>query len=135
MSRILIAALVMLGLYAVLLLSLVLAGRRSQAAALARFVPDCAVLFRRLIADPRVPRRRKLSLWLLAAYLISPIDLVPDFLPVIGQADDAIVVAITLRYVLRGGGDELIREHWPGPDDSLRAVLRLAGHPDSAPRA
>jgi len=128
MSWILIAALVTLGLYAVLLVALLLAGRGSQAAALARFVPDCAVLFRRLIGDPRVPRRRKAALWLLAAYLISPIDLVPDFLPVIGQLDDAIVVAVTLRYVLSAGGDELIREHWPGPEDSLRAVLALAGH-------
>ena len=61
------------------------------------------------------------------AYLASPIDLVPDFIPVIGLLDDAIVVALALRSVLRAGGPELVRRHWPGPEESLRVVLRLAG--------
>ncbi len=61
--------------------------------ALVRFVPDCLVLFRRLAADPRVPRRRKLLLAALAGYLVFPLDLIPDFLPVIGQLDDAFVIA------------------------------------------
>jgi uncharacterized membrane protein YkvA (DUF1232 family) len=100
--------------------------RRTEAEALARFVPDCIVLFRRLLADGRVPRRRKLVLGGLVVYLAMPIDLVPDFLPVAGQLDDAIVAALALRYVLRSGGPDLLREHWPGPEPSLEALLRLA---------
>lgn len=121
------AALIVLAAYAAFVLALVAAGRRGPARALAGFVPDCARLFKRLIADPRIPRRRKLPLVLLAGYLVSPIDLVPDFIPVAGQLDDAILVAVVLRSLVRSSGPELIREHWPGPDESLRAVLRLAG--------
>ena len=62
----------------------------------------------------------------LIAYLVMPIDLVPDFIPVAGQLDDAILVALVLRRVLRGSGAPLLREHWPGPDRSLRAVQRVA---------
>lgn len=121
------AALIAVGLYVAFVLALVAAGRRGPARALAGFVPDCAVLFKRLIGDERVPSRRKLPLVLLAGYLLSPIDLVPDFIPVAGQLDDAILVALVLRSVVRAAGPELIHEHWPGPDESLRAVLRLAG--------
>jgi uncharacterized membrane protein YkvA (DUF1232 family) len=121
------AALIVVGVYAAFVLALFMAGRHGEARALARFVPDCAVLFKRLVGDDRIPRRRKITVALLAAYLISPIDLVPDFIPVAGQLDDAILVAIVLRWVVRSAGPELIHEHWPGPDESLRAVLRLAG--------
>jgi uncharacterized membrane protein YkvA (DUF1232 family) len=111
-------------LYALFVAGLALSGRGSAARAAARFVPDCAVLFARLLRDPEVPRRRKLVLGLLAAYLASPIDLVPDFIPVAGQLDDAIVAGLALRFVLRGAGPELVREHWPGPEASLQVVLR-----------
>ena len=125
--RTLVVALVLsLALYATLVLALVLAGRRSGARAIAGFVLDCVVLFRRLLADPRVPRRRKVVLALLLAYLVSPLDLVPDFVPVAGVLDDALLVAVVLRYVLRGSG-EAVREHWPGPPASRDLVLRLAG--------
>ncbi len=87
--------------------------------------PDCALLVKRLLADPRVPRRHKLALALLAGYLVMPLDLVPDFIPVAGQLDDAILVALVLRRVLRGNG-ELVRAHWPGPAPSLAVVLRMA---------
>ncbi|MFL5885869.1 MAG: YkvA family protein [Thermoleophilaceae bacterium] len=113
--------------YALVILALVVAGRRSHAKALARFVPDCAVLFRRLMADRRVSRPRKALLGLLVAYLAMPFDLIPDFIPVAGQLDDAILVALTLRAVLRDAGPGLVREHWPGPPESLEAMLRLAG--------
>ena len=119
----------LLALYAALVVALVIAGRRSQARALAGFVPDCVVLVKRLLKDPRVSRRRKLALALLVAYLAMPIDLVPDFIPVAGQLDDAIVLAVVLRAVVRGASREIVREHWPGPDESLRVVLRLAGAP------
>jgi uncharacterized membrane protein YkvA (DUF1232 family) len=113
-------------LYAVAVLALAACGRRVEARALAGFVPDCVVLFRRVIGDPRVPRRRKLALGCLVAYLASPVDLVPDFVPGIGQLDDAVVTALALRYVLRGAGPQLLREHWPGPDRSLALLERLA---------
>jgi len=84
------------------------------------------VLFRRLLADQRVPRRRKALVFLMIGYLALPLDLVPDFIPVAGQLDDAILVALVLRIVLRAGGPELLRENWPGPKASLRLITRLA---------
>jgi uncharacterized membrane protein YkvA (DUF1232 family) len=75
----------------------------------------------------RVPRRRKLLLGVLVGYVVFPIDLIPDFIPVAGHLDDAIVVALALRHLLRAGGPDLVREHWPGPEKSLAIVLRLAG--------
>jgi uncharacterized membrane protein YkvA (DUF1232 family) len=111
--------------YAAAVLVLVLVGRRGDARALAGFITDCIVLVKRLLRDPRVPRRRKLLLVLLIAYLALPSDAVPDFIPVAGQLDDAIVVALVLRAILRSGGDELLREHWPGPERSLAVIRRL----------
>ena len=113
-------------LYLALVLALVAAGRRTDARAWAGFIPDCLVLFKRLIGDSRVPRGRKLLLGAMLGYLAMPFDLIPDFIPVAGQLDDAIVVAATLRAVLRGAGDGPVREHWPGPQSSLRLILRLA---------
>ena len=95
--------------------------------ALAGFVPHCAILFKRLLTDPRVSRPRKLMLIVVGAYLAFPLDLIPDFIPVLGQLDDALVVAVALRALARGAGVELIAEHWPGPATSLRTVIRLAG--------
>jgi uncharacterized membrane protein YkvA (DUF1232 family) len=115
--------------YVLAVLALVVAGRRTDARALAGFIPDCLVLVKRLLADPRVPRRRKLLLVLLVAYLAMPVDLVPDFIPVAGQLDDAIVVALVLRAVLRSGGEALLQEHWSGPPRSLDLVRRLTFGP------
>jgi uncharacterized membrane protein YkvA (DUF1232 family) len=117
----------LLALYAAFVLVLVLGGRREGARAVAGFVPDCAVLLKRLAADPRMPRRHKVALVLLLGYLASPIDLVPDFIPVAGQLDDAILVALVLRRVVRRGGAGIVREHWPGPASSLGVVMRMAG--------
>jgi uncharacterized membrane protein YkvA (DUF1232 family) len=113
-------------IYAALVLAFVAAGRRTDARAIAGFIPDCVVLIRRLMRDPRVPRRRKALLWLVIAYLAMPIDIVPDFIPVAGQLDDAIVVALVLRALLRGAGESALREHWPGPESSLAVISRLA---------
>ena len=96
-------------------------------AEIARFVPDCAVLFGRLVRDPRVARRHKLLLAGAAAYLAMPFDLVPDFIPVAGQADDAVVVSLALRAALRGAGTDIVAEHWPGTAGGLAVVRRLAG--------
>jgi uncharacterized membrane protein YkvA (DUF1232 family) len=80
--------------YAALVLALVIAGRQERARALAGFIPDCIVLCGRLLRDPRVPRRKKALLVALAGYLALPFDVVPDFIPVAGQLDDAIIVAL-----------------------------------------
>ena len=112
--------------YAALVLALVIAGRGESARALAGFIPDCIVLCGRLLRDPRVPRRKKALLVALAAYLALPFDLVPDFIPVAGQLDDVVIVALVLRSLLRGGGEAIVREHWPGPDASLALVVRLS---------
>jgi len=125
----LVAALGTLLLYGPLVAALVLAGRREAARAVAGFLPDCVVLFRRLVGDGRVPRRHKLLLVATAGYLAVPIDLVPDFIPVAGQLDDAIIVALVLRALLRAVAPGLVEEHWPGPPTSLAVVLRLAGQP------
>jgi uncharacterized membrane protein YkvA (DUF1232 family) len=122
----LVSAAVLLFAYAVSVGALILAGRRSDARALATFIPDCIVLVTRLAQDPRVPRRRKLLLLALVGYLALPFDLIPDFIPVAGQLDDAIIVALVLRSFVRHSGEDLIRELWPGPEQSLALILRLA---------
>lgn len=113
-------------IYAALVAALVVSGRRADARALAGFVPDCIVLFRRLLGDRRISGWRRASLLALVGYLAMPFDLIPDFIPIAGQLDDALIAALVLRLVLRGGGAEAIREHWPGPESSLALVLRLA---------
>jgi uncharacterized membrane protein YkvA (DUF1232 family) len=98
-----IGVLVVLALYITFIVVLFLLGRREDARALAGFVPDCVVLFKRLLSDRRVPLTRKLPVLLLIGYLAMPFDLVPDFVAVAGQLDDAILVALVLRWVLKGG--------------------------------
>jgi uncharacterized membrane protein YkvA (DUF1232 family) len=121
----LIAAGVTAAIYIAFIVWLRLAGRPGDARALAGFIPDCMILFRRLLGDDRVPRSRKLLLGAMIAYLAMPFDLVPDFISVAGQLDDAIIVALVLRTLLRSGGPDLLREHWPGPAASLNALMRL----------
>jgi uncharacterized membrane protein YkvA (DUF1232 family) len=125
-TLLLVAACVLVG-YAGFVVTLIVAGRRPSARDLARFIPDCIVLVGRLLRDPRVPRRHKLLLGALVGYLALPFDLVPDFIPVAGHLDDVLVVALTLRTVLRGTGGELLRELWPGTESSLALLPRFAG--------
>ena len=113
-------------LYAAAVVALLLAGRRADARALAGFVPDCVVLFRRLLGSPQLRRRDKLLVAAVVVYLASPIDLVPDVIPVAGQLDDAILVALVLRRVLRSAGAPLLAEHWPGPPRSAELLGRMA---------
>jgi len=89
-------------------------------------VPDCAVLFKRLLKDPRVPRRAKAALALVIPYLAMPVDLIPDFIPVVGQLDDALLVVAVFGYVARSAGREVVEELWPGSERGLRVVLTLA---------
>lgn len=98
-----------------------------------RILPDTLKLLRRLATDREVPRGGRVGLWLLIAYLLFPLDLVPDFLPVIGYADDAIIAGVALRLVTRHAGGDALRRHWPGTDDGLAAVWKLAGLPGAAP--
>jgi uncharacterized membrane protein YkvA (DUF1232 family) len=122
----LVAGAVLLVLWAALVLWLYAAGRRTDARALATFIPDCIVLVARLLRDERVPRRNKALLVGLAAYLALPFDLVPDFIPVAGQLDDALLVAFVLRHLVRASGPAILSEHWPGPERSLEVLLRVA---------
>jgi uncharacterized membrane protein YkvA (DUF1232 family) len=119
--------LVALGVYVVAVAALIAAGRREDARALAGFIPDCIVLVGRLARDRRISRARRLILFVVLGYLALPIDLVPDFLPGIGQLDDAVVLGLALRLVVHGGGTEMVREAWPGPEASLTLVLRAGG--------
>ena len=94
-----------------------------------RLVPDVVRLVRRLAADPAQPRGVRVRLWLLLAYLALPVDLVPDVVPVLGHVDDAVVVVLALRSVVRRAGWTALEEHWPGTPEGLRAVRRLVGAP------
>lgn len=90
-------------------------------------LPDALRLVRRLAVDTTVPRGVRIRLGLLLAYLVIPIDVVPDFIPVLGCADDAIIVIAVLRSVVRRAGLDTVRAHWPGTDDGFTALTRVTG--------
>jgi uncharacterized membrane protein YkvA (DUF1232 family) len=92
-----------------------------------RLLPDVLRLVRRLAADPDLPRGVRVRLALLLAYLAFPLDLVPDFLPVLGYADDAIIATAVLRWVVRRAGLTAVRRHWPGTPDGFTVLCRLTG--------
>jgi len=104
---------------------------RASLVDLLRLAPDVVRLLKRLASDRAVPIGVRIWLGVLLVYLISPIDLIPDFIPVLGYADDALVVAIALRFATRRAGSDAITKHWPGTQAGLAAVLRLAGLPTS----
>ncbi len=97
-----------------------------------RLLPDVVRLLRRLAPDGTLPRGARIRLGLLIAYLLFPLDLVPDFIPVVGSADDAIIVALALRPVTRVAGPEALDKQWPGTPEGLRALKRLAGVVDQS---
>jgi len=109
-----------------LVLVLVATGRHVAARELAAFLPNLIALFAALVRDARVPRRAKVALALAAVYFSMPIDLVPDFVPIAGLADDAIVAAMVLRFVVGTAGRDLVLEHWRGERSTIERVLRLA---------
>jgi uncharacterized membrane protein YkvA (DUF1232 family) len=98
---------------------------RHLAGAALRLLPDVLRMLRRLVADPATPRRERWLLIGLFAWLASPIDLLPEFLPGIGPLDDIVVAAIVLRWVARRLGREYLRAHWPGSDEGFAMVERL----------
>jgi uncharacterized membrane protein YkvA (DUF1232 family) len=92
-----------------------------------RLLPDVLRLVHRLARDPELPRGARVRLWVLLGYLAMPVDVIPDFVPVIGYADDAIVVIATLRSVVRLAGPEAVARHWPGTPDGRATLARLTG--------
>jgi uncharacterized membrane protein YkvA (DUF1232 family) len=94
-----------------------------------RLLPDLLRLLRRLAADKTLPSSVRIRLALLLGYLAVPIDIIPDFIPVLGYADDAIIVTVTLRSVARRTGIDQLRAHWPGTEDGFAALCRVTGLP------
>lgn len=92
-----------------------------------RLLPDVLRLLKRLATDPELPRRIRVALVALIAFIASPIDLIPDFIPAIGYADDVIITALVLRWVSRTAGADALARQWPGTPDGLAAVRRLCG--------
>lgn len=99
---------------------------------LVRLLPDVLRLLKRLAGDPELPRRIRVALVALIAFVVSPIDLIPDAIPVIGFADDVIVVGLVLRWISRTAGPGPLAEHWPGTPDGLATLCKLCGLPDPA---
>ena len=119
----LVVVLVVVAVWIVAIVALVIAGRRSAARELATLLPNLVMLFRGLLRDPRVPRGSKALLWFAIVWALSPIDLIPEFVPVAGPLDDAIVAALVLRHVLRKSGPEVVRDHWRGDPVTLDRIL------------
>jgi len=105
--------------------------RRAQEAM--RLLPDTLRLVRRSAVDRSLPRGVRWRLWLLLGYLASPVDLVPDFLPVVGYVDDVIIVTAVLRSVARRAGPDAIRRNWPGTREGLAALWSAIGLPGTPP--
>ncbi|HET7928301.1 MAG TPA: DUF1232 domain-containing protein [Actinomycetota bacterium] len=122
----LIALAVGIALWLLAILILVIVGRKQQARELATAIPNLLVLFRGLLRDPRVPRGSKIWLLVAVVWIASPIDLVPEFIPVLGPADDLIVAALVLRHVLKRTDRDLLAEHWRGDPATLD---RMVGSP------
>jgi uncharacterized membrane protein YkvA (DUF1232 family) len=97
--------------------------------ATARIVPDTIRLIRRLATDSTLHRGVRVRLWLLLAYLVSPIDVIPDFLPIVGYADDAVITSLVLRSVIKRAGVEAVQQHWPGTAEGLDSLARLCRLP------
>jgi uncharacterized membrane protein YkvA (DUF1232 family) len=95
----------------------------------ARIAADTGRLVHRLARDRTLHRGVRLRLWLLLAYLASPIDLIPDFIPVVGYADDALITGLVLRSVIKRAGADEVRSHWPGTPEGLGALSRLCRLP------
>jgi uncharacterized membrane protein YkvA (DUF1232 family) len=120
------AVLVGAGLLALSWAVLVLLARRLPPGLLrdlAAFLPDCVTTARRLRRDPSVPRRAKVAVGIAALWVLSPIDLIPEFLPVIGPLDDVVVVALALRYAARSVPRETLLAAWPGNPGLLERML------------
>ncbi len=126
MHPLLIAVAIGVAVYAAFVAALFLAGRRTAAKELALLLPNLLVLFKGLAGDPRVPRRSKWLLAVGALWIASPIDLIPEFIPILGPLDDAVVAALILRHLLHTAGPDIITEHWRGDSATLDRLLRIS---------
>jgi uncharacterized membrane protein YkvA (DUF1232 family) len=110
---------------ALLVILLVKRPSGTRIAELASLLPDLVRLTSRLARDREIPRRVRWRVWVLLAWMASPIDLIPDFIPVIGFADDIVLAYFVLRSVARTAGPEIVEQHWPGTPEGLVAVRQL----------
>jgi uncharacterized membrane protein YkvA (DUF1232 family) len=117
--------LILVAIWIVIAVVLVVVGRAVLARELALVLPNLIRLFAGLLRDGRVPLRAKIVLALATLWLASPIDLIPDFIPIAGQFDDAIVAALALRFVLRTTDGAVVRQHWHGDPATLERLLRI----------
>lgn len=92
-----------------------------------RLLPGLVRLLKGIATDPEMPRRIRIAMFALLAFVTSPIDLIPDVIPVIGLADDVILIALVLRWVIHTAGEATLAKHWPGTPEGLSAVRRLFG--------
>jgi uncharacterized membrane protein YkvA (DUF1232 family) len=127
--------LVLVAIWIVVAVILVIVGRAVLARELALVLPNLVRLFAGLLRDGRVPLRAKIVLAIATLWLASPIDLIPDFIPVIGQLDDAIVAGLALRFTLRTTDGAVVRQHWHGDPATLERLLRIVswGRPGTPP--
>lgn len=96
-----------------------------------RLMPDLIRLLKGVATDRQIPRGTRIAIFGLLAFIASPIDLIPDVIPVIGVADDVVLIALVLRWVVRRTGEAALARHWRGTADGLAAVRRLFGAPDA----
>lgn len=88
-------------------------------------LPQMIKLIWRLLKDPRVPTRTKIAVGAAAAYLVSPVDLIPEFIPVVGLADDLLLIALVIRHMVETAGEDVVLEHWDGSRDLLEVVRSI----------
>jgi uncharacterized membrane protein YkvA (DUF1232 family) len=124
MRTLIIAVAIVAALYACGVLVLILLGRKTAARELAMLLPNLVLLFKGLIQDPRVPRGSKVLLLLGVAWIASPIDLIPEFIPFLGPLDDAVVAALILRRLVRTAGRDVVEQHWRGDSATLARLMR-----------
>jgi uncharacterized membrane protein YkvA (DUF1232 family) len=127
--------LVLLLVWAGLVIALMVAGRKTAGRELVRLLPNLVTLFHGLFRDPRVPLVSKVLVGGAMVWIASPIDLLPEFLPVIGPLDDAIVAGLLLRHLIRSAGEDVIRDHWRGDARTLAIILRVSNIGRSPTRA
>lgn len=129
MRSLLVALGVVFALWLLVIAVLMLLGKRTHARELAALLPNLVKLFRGLITDERVPRGSKWLLGLATLWVASPVDLVPEFIPILGPLDDVVIAALVLRHLVRKAGPDVVRDHWHGGDQSLQLILRVARIP------
>src|SRR2546428_12424946 len=117
--------LVLIAVWTIVVIVLVVVGHALLARELALLLPNLIRLFGGLLRDGRVPLRAKIVLAIASLWLASPIDLIPEFVPIVGSLDDAVVAALALRFVLRTTDGSVVREHWRGDPATLERLVRL----------